>query len=401
MFRFLFILWLVLPQSQGATQLYINYVAPFLQKHEHEINDFISNLNHRVYALSTEYLDKFLYWLKTYGWKFVSQLTGGMVNGPPPEQQQHQQPPFAQNTGNNQGKSSIFGAGTNFALNTLFNKNSTSSTRSNDNPPPYSREEGSSSSFLDGFFDKFKNPPSFATAGSTASSSSSHPSTNVGSFSSNNNNNNTTTTTHSVFWNSILEPLARTGAAAIQTSLHLPKVSPASYQQAYINNPIIATTSSRSVSGAATTTNNSSNVATATGSFISASSSPNPGTSSRFRSVSSGNNNNNNQQHDNGYLNVEKRNSSNSSLSASDLDFDFIRYDGASVGSSQQYPIDSNTINTNVQQQQQPFNGDPDITPNVWSTNTSSSDTPTPTTNIGDEESKSRRSSWFTWNKSN
>jgi receptor expression-enhancing protein 1/2/3/4 len=56
--RFSFMLWLVLPQFQGASQIYINHVQPFLEKHESEIDKFITNMHKNAKAMGLEYLSK-------------------------------------------------------------------------------------------------------------------------------------------------------------------------------------------------------------------------------------------------------------------------------------------------------------------------------------------------------
>jgi receptor expression-enhancing protein 1/2/3/4 len=49
-------LWLVLPQTQGATKLYLEYVHPTLTKHEAEIEEFISRAHDQAKAAGAEYV---------------------------------------------------------------------------------------------------------------------------------------------------------------------------------------------------------------------------------------------------------------------------------------------------------------------------------------------------------
>ena len=49
-------LWLVLPQTQGATKLYFEYVHPTLTKHEVEIEELISRAHDHAKAAGAEYV---------------------------------------------------------------------------------------------------------------------------------------------------------------------------------------------------------------------------------------------------------------------------------------------------------------------------------------------------------
>jgi receptor expression-enhancing protein 1/2/3/4 len=49
-------LWLVLPQTQGATKLYLEYVHPTLTKHEADIEEFISRTHDQAKAAGAEYI---------------------------------------------------------------------------------------------------------------------------------------------------------------------------------------------------------------------------------------------------------------------------------------------------------------------------------------------------------
>lgn len=51
-------LWLVLPQTQGATKLYFEYVHPTLTKHETEIEEFISRAHDQAKAVGAEYVQR-------------------------------------------------------------------------------------------------------------------------------------------------------------------------------------------------------------------------------------------------------------------------------------------------------------------------------------------------------
>ena len=53
--RLFFLCYLVLPQTQCARLLYVQYVDPFLEQHEREIEEFIANSHERAKALGLQY----------------------------------------------------------------------------------------------------------------------------------------------------------------------------------------------------------------------------------------------------------------------------------------------------------------------------------------------------------
>jgi len=54
--RAAFMLWLVLPQTQGATKLYMEYVHPYLTEHENDIENFIATAHDQLKAVGYSYL---------------------------------------------------------------------------------------------------------------------------------------------------------------------------------------------------------------------------------------------------------------------------------------------------------------------------------------------------------
>ncbi|CAG7562096.1 unnamed protein product [Fusarium equiseti] len=55
-FRLMFLLYLILPQTQGAKFLYEEYVHPYLEKNETQIDDFIASSHERLTAAGISYL---------------------------------------------------------------------------------------------------------------------------------------------------------------------------------------------------------------------------------------------------------------------------------------------------------------------------------------------------------
>lgn len=53
-------LWLVLPQFQGATRLYVEHIHPTLDAHEREIEDFITRTHDQAKAAGIEYIRKLI-----------------------------------------------------------------------------------------------------------------------------------------------------------------------------------------------------------------------------------------------------------------------------------------------------------------------------------------------------
>lgn len=54
-------LWLVLPQFQGATRLYVEHIHPTLEAHEKEIEDFITRTHDQAKAAGVQYIRKLLH----------------------------------------------------------------------------------------------------------------------------------------------------------------------------------------------------------------------------------------------------------------------------------------------------------------------------------------------------
>ncbi|KAG2374235.1 hypothetical protein C9374_011072 [Naegleria lovaniensis] len=46
--KFFFVIWLIAPQTRGATFLYTKYVEPFLNKHEKQIDEQVSSVQKRA-----------------------------------------------------------------------------------------------------------------------------------------------------------------------------------------------------------------------------------------------------------------------------------------------------------------------------------------------------------------
>lgn len=204
---------MVLPQTQGATQIYLSYVGPYLDENESEIDHFISSAHKKLYTLFSDYFGRIVHYAKEY----VSHVITGQdmkpfsASSPNQQFQPNQQQPLPtqrphQSQGifsnNNVNLENAVGAGASSLFNKLFNKNK-------QQPPPssfFNSPPTQASSYLDTFFSQFKSPPSLA------SPSRSIPSKDES---------NSQTDTSRTVWGSLLEPLARSGAAAIQASLKL------------------------------------------------------------------------------------------------------------------------------------------------------------------------------------
>lgn len=273
LFRFIFILWMVLPQTQGATQIYINYVGPFLVEHEGEIDKYIAKIHNKLYALSTEYVGKLIFYVKEYVFRIITGAEPREYQVP--QQQQQQQPQTLkmsnffprqadQDTGagaNNAAGAAATVTTASTVLSKLFSKSSAAAAPSQASPGaanfsgtfPTQQKFEAQPTYLDSFFAKFKNPPSLATDGAFSkpgASPSSRP-TSRSSLDAASDPNSYPAYPNTI-WNSILEPIARTGAAAIQTSLHLPKITPEVY-----NAQIRAYTQSQGIFGGPQSSGNS------------------------------------------------------------------------------------------------------------------------------------------------
>lgn len=64
-FRLLFLLYLILPQTQGARIIYEEHVHPFLEDNEAQIDEFIANAHERLRAAGAAYLKSAVEYLKT------------------------------------------------------------------------------------------------------------------------------------------------------------------------------------------------------------------------------------------------------------------------------------------------------------------------------------------------
>ncbi|TPX15428.1 uncharacterized protein E0L32_004408 [Thyridium curvatum] len=77
--RLLFLLYLVLPQTQGARIIYQTYIHPWLQDNESQIEDFIASAHDRLRAAGVAYLKRAIELVKT-----------NILGMPPSEPQQQQ-----------------------------------------------------------------------------------------------------------------------------------------------------------------------------------------------------------------------------------------------------------------------------------------------------------------------
>lgn len=175
LFRFLFILWLVLPQTQGASQLYLTYVQPFLKEHETEIGDYVWIIYKKSKKLGIEYLTQFLYYVKEYAAHYILNSEVRPYRATEPEVTSKEE-----------------------SLNGGVGKGS----------------------LIDTFFAQFKQPPSFIASNNSTKESSLFPSNLF-----NNTSNDTKSHDSNQGESSLFGTALKIGAAAIQSSLQLPNIS--------------------------------------------------------------------------------------------------------------------------------------------------------------------------------
>ncbi|KAG8990134.1 hypothetical protein FRB90_001886 [Tulasnella sp. 427] len=75
----LFLLFLVLPQTQGSTIIYQKFVLPFLLEHEGIIDHQLSSLQGRFFTIIREQFQNVLQ--KVFGWQ-ASQMAANVQDGP-------------------------------------------------------------------------------------------------------------------------------------------------------------------------------------------------------------------------------------------------------------------------------------------------------------------------------
>lgn len=234
MFRFLFILWLVLPQTQGAAHIYIVYIGPFFDRHDKEIDQCMELAYSNALELSSRYLTTLVEFIKNYMYLFFDDGKKPLnpnyddQNRNGTGQQQTSSisfPEFSTSTGYDRNTIAQVGAGAANIFNTFMNRSksdgqqgpqdspqgvSSSPTRSGPDTTPSTFTK---TSLLDSFFSKFKTPPSLSSSEppnqAAPNTDAQHPVSVFGSF---------------------FEPIAKAGATAIQSGLFLPKISAETHQ---------------------------------------------------------------------------------------------------------------------------------------------------------------------------
>ena len=63
-FRLFFLLYLVLPQTQGAKVIYLTYVEPFIMQHENDIDVFIGETHKKLEEMGLGYLNLAIDWMR-------------------------------------------------------------------------------------------------------------------------------------------------------------------------------------------------------------------------------------------------------------------------------------------------------------------------------------------------
>ncbi|KAG0040617.1 receptor accessory protein 4 [Podila clonocystis] len=62
--KLLFVLWMILPQTQGSIYLYQAFVDPYLSQHEHEIDQTLKNLQKQAKAMGMQYVKQGIHLLQ-------------------------------------------------------------------------------------------------------------------------------------------------------------------------------------------------------------------------------------------------------------------------------------------------------------------------------------------------
>lgn len=171
MFRFFFILWLALPQTQGASQIYVNHISPFLEHHESHIDSYVYTAHEKVVTVGSGYLARLVHCAREYVLHYVMKT---------------EVQPYV--PAENAEATAVEGS--------LFAENNSAA----------------GSSYVDNFFSKFKQPPTFASLDQPTSSDPQtfHPDSSA-----------SADAPDSTLWGSVF----KAGAAAIQSTLQLPKVN--------------------------------------------------------------------------------------------------------------------------------------------------------------------------------
>ncbi|KAK0668446.1 TB2/DP1, HVA22 family-domain-containing protein [Cercophora samala] len=86
--RFFFLLYLVLPQTQGARYIYEEYVHPKLEENETAIEEFIASAHDRLRAAGIAYLKQAIEYLKTNILGFPPSPEAASASAPQPSQPQ-------------------------------------------------------------------------------------------------------------------------------------------------------------------------------------------------------------------------------------------------------------------------------------------------------------------------
>ncbi|KAK4230140.1 receptor expression-enhancing protein 2 [Podospora fimiseda] len=83
--RLIFLLYLILPQTQGARQIYEDYIHPYLAKNESAIEEFIASSHEKMKAAGLAYFKQLI--------EYIKQNVFGLPASPVQQQQQPQQQP--------------------------------------------------------------------------------------------------------------------------------------------------------------------------------------------------------------------------------------------------------------------------------------------------------------------
>jgi len=78
--KMFFTLWMVLPQTQGATYLYLHYLHPLMSEHERDLDQLVSQLHRQLKNRGGQYIESTISWLYSILFGPTTQLAAAYMN---------------------------------------------------------------------------------------------------------------------------------------------------------------------------------------------------------------------------------------------------------------------------------------------------------------------------------